>query len=331
LIILGIAVTGLALFYLVHFVEDRTNRQSIIGALRTVDTELGKPHLAGEVFIANFSKKKLVNLNTRPPCIGVFIGNGDTGRDRSNHSLIHYDRVVVSKEPSIGNPDIAATPSVGIGFGVTFIDIVSELIEPSLILLVEGGINTLEPEANNCGGTHGWSFSRIVESNNCIIVGNVSRYTQVFLNLVSSNANPSPLILAEIVDAGFESFARLSRLIFGGFTRISLGFLREKDGLISGVGGLLGNIGLPQAYTQSAKGSYDQEKGEGFEPAVRFDLIAFELVILALACLAGDLLLTLRLIDNDSASFKVEGTFIVILLVLGQYAIYLLSERMMAP
>lgn len=61
---------------------------------------------------------------------------------------------------------------------------------------------------------------------------------------------------------------------------------------------------------------------------IRFDLIAFELMIFTFACLAGDLFLTLRLINNDSSSFKVEGTIIAILLVLGQCAIYLLCCRL---
>ena len=53
-----------------------------------------------------------------------------------------------------------------------------------------------------------------------------------------------------------------------------------------------------------------------------------ELVLLILASLSACLLCTWRFIKNDSASFAVEGSWFVIMFLIGQGAVYLLCCRL---
>ncbi len=140
--------------------------------------------------------------------------------------------------------------------------------------------------------------------------------------------NVRSLVDGKLVSGLLQSFSRLPRLILAGFPRISLTFLGKQDGFFRCVGRLLRDTGLPQADSQPTHADYDQPECESAKSAIRFDLISLELVIFIIASLAGDLFLTFRLINNNSASFKMEGTLILILFSLGQFCVYLLCRRM---
>jgi hypothetical protein len=114
------------------------------------------------------------------------------------------------------------------------------------------------------------------------------------------------------------------------FSRVTLAFLGEEQGLLRSIRRLLRDTGLPNSHGQSTKGAEYQEECEPSKSPVRFDLISLELAIFALACLAFDLFFTFWFIDKNAPSFKMQGAIIVVVFLIGQGAVYLLCCRLEA-
>ena len=155
---------------------------------------------------------------------------------------------------------------------------------------------------------------------------------------VIAYSEPRSLIQAKIVDRRLQGGMRLN---LGGKPRClrqpclaritSLGFLKSSPGDFHGISGSIGRFlrerSLPDSNANGAKGGNNQRAREPSQSPIRLDLRSCEFVLLILAAPAGDLLLTLRFIKNDRASFLVEGSGAAILFLIGQLGVYLLCRR----
>jgi len=104
------------------------------------------------------------------------------------------------------------------------------------------------------------------------------------------------------------------------------GILRRTQ---SGIRRGLSYTRLPDTYGGSNERSHYKESGEPRQPPVGIDLISCELMLFAVACLAGDLFLTLRFIKDDSAAFLMEAIGFVVLFLVGQASIFLCARGFM--
>ena len=200
---------------------------------------------------------------------------------------------------------------------------------------------------------HGWSLSGIHYPESTSDRNILRRLDRKFK---AGEHYPRPQVQSRIVDGGLQgslillgtsfqlrhvplvsSFGFIGAK-FSGLLRVSNGlfprgpgfpdcFLCSLGRLPGSVGGRLSDASLPNAYAGSDEGAYHEKSRKSLKSLVGFDLISLELMLLSLACLAGDLFLIFRFIENKSSTFKMEGTGFIVLFLLGQATVFIMCAR----